>query len=365
MIFVGVSVIQVIFWLLFVGRLRHYLNQKPTEIERASKFVSVIICAKNEAENLKKHLPFILNQDYPHFEVIVVNDYSTDETEAVLSQFLNIYDNFRFFSIGKEKGMQPGKKFPLSIGIEAAQYPYVLLTDADCKPESDQWIRTMQSALSEEKEIVLGFGPYQTQQGSLNKWIRFEAIYTAIQYGTFALWGKPYMGVGRNLMYAKRLFFEVGGFEKHRHIASGDDDLFINEVATNKNTKVLFQEKAFIFSNPKENFKDYYTQKTRHFSAGNHYSMESKVLLSIVSMSHFLYYALFFTLVVIDIRLCIWIISIYIIRLLILQITYKELLKQFKEEKLLIWIPLFDLMIFFFYFIFSAALFFPKTTSWK
>jgi glycosyltransferase involved in cell wall biosynthesis len=200
--------------------------------------LSVIICAKNEVQNLKKNLSSILNQNYPNFEVIVVNDCSNDGTEWYLRDLSLDYKNLKIVTINDHPRFKHGKKFAVTMGIKAAQNENLVFTDADCFPESEHWLSLMQRNFDNQTDIVLGYSPYEIKGGFLNKFIRFETFYTAINYLSYALRGIPYMGVGRNLAYKKSLFFKGKGFASHMHILSGDDDLFVNQNANNFNTKI-------------------------------------------------------------------------------------------------------------------------------
>lgn len=220
---------QVIFWGLVFQRVAWRKTPKLPEIA-SFPAVSVIICARNEAANLQKNLESILHQDYPNFEVLVVDDDSDDDSEAFLTELRQQYAQLEVLSIKGKVGQ--GKKNALAKGIQHAKHEWLLLTDADCMPNSKYWIKSMMlSAHKDNAEIVLGYGPINSTSSWLNKWVQFETVYVAIQYFSFALWKMPYMGVGRNLMYKKSLFEKNSGFDRHQHLTSGDDDLFVNEVA--------------------------------------------------------------------------------------------------------------------------------------
>ena len=161
--------------------------------------VSVIVCARNESENLQRFLPSLFQQDYPQFEVVVVNDCSYDDSEEILEAFAEQYSNLKIVNLVEHEKYRHGKKFALTLGIKAAKYDLLLMTDADCEPLSDQWISSIQRNFTNETDIVLGYSPYFKKGGFLNSFIRFEAFVTALNYFSFAMVGKPYMGVGRNL----------------------------------------------------------------------------------------------------------------------------------------------------------------------
>ena len=263
---------------LFV--FRKLLLYRKLSKKSFSPGISVIICAKNEEQNLRDHLPRILKQDYPEFEVVVVNDSSTDDSEQILMELAGQFAKFRYTSIPVDDRLKRGKKLALTIGLKAARYEHVVLTDADCYPVSQHWLKAMASNFSKEHRIVLGYGGYEKKKGLLNTLIRYETTFTAIQYLSYAIKGKPYMGVGRNLAYEKALFFENKGFASHYHLQSGDDDLFVNANANAKNCIVEFSPESHTLSRPEVTFLAWIKQKKRHLSAGSHYKSASRFRLA-------------------------------------------------------------------------------------
>ena len=199
-------------------------------------------------------------------KVVVVNDASDDETIFLLEDLARQYSHLKIVTITQDLNFFKGKKFPLAIGIKSASHDHLLLTDADCSPAGKDWIRSMASGFSEGREVVLGYGKYTEQPGFLNKIIRYETAFTALQYFSLALWGMPYMGVGRNLAYRKKLFIENRGFTSHYNVSSGDDDLFINKVANKKNTAVQFAAGSYTLSAPKTTVRSWWNQKRRHLT---------------------------------------------------------------------------------------------------
>ncbi|MEM0992516.1 MAG: glycosyltransferase [Bacteroidota bacterium] len=350
------TVIQLFYWLYVFPRLIFFKKPVNKDVEQA---VSVIICAKNEAENLKKNLPRILNQTYPFFEVIVVNDNSSDESEAIILDFQKIYPILHLVS---RKVDDIGKKRALADGIQAAKHDVLLLTDSDCSPNSSDWLRLMQTSIEGKVSIGLGYAPYYRYKGLLNKFIRYETYYTALQYLTFALWSSPYMGVGRNLIYEKSLYYKVGGFKSHEHIASGDDDLFINAISHLDNTTIVLDRRTFVYSEPKRDWRAFFRQKVRHLSTGTSYRLKHKVLLGLLSGSHFLHYFLgTFTLFQGYQSLVVW---GFLIRMSILLLVSRFILRKLDERGLLMWIPVLDVMMILYYIIFSSALFRGAKDRW-
>lgn len=362
-IFALTTLIQLFYWLFVFSRLAFYaVPACPTGRQHS---VSVIICAHNEAENLQQNLPYILNQDYPDFEVIVVNDNSSDKTLEVLLDFKKKYPKLRSINAKSKKPHQIGKKFALSQGIEAAQHDLLLLTDADCRPNSPEWLSLMQCRIDDSISIGLGYGPYISyeEDGFLNRFIRFETVYTAIQYLSFARWGKPYMGVGRNLMYKKALYRKVNGFKSHEHIASGDDDLFINAIAHLKNTSIILDERTFVYSEPKRTWYSLFRQKSRHLTTATSYRLSHQVLLGLLSASHFGHYAAGFLLVLLGASVE-GVAVLYALRMGIVLWLSSLILRKLKEQSLLMWIPLLDAAFVLYYVVFAPVLLLGKRTTW-
>jgi len=342
-LFYTVSGIQFFFLIIIFGRLL-FFNKQKVNSENIKKGLSIIITARNEYYNLKKFLPNILEQDYPEYEVIVVNDASTDDTDFILQELKSKYPHLNYFTVQSGINFFHGKKFPLSVGIKSAKYETILLTDADCAPSSDQWAKEMVSAYEDNIEIVLGYGAYEEQRGFLNKLIRYDTIRVAITYLSFAKWGMPYMGVGRNLSYKKDLFFKQNGFLSHYRIASGDDDLFINKAANRKNTRIALSPNSKTISIPEKSFKDWFNQKRRHFSTGKNYKIWHLVLLGLWESSSFLFLITLFLIIYNKLILLqsLVIIGLWIITKLI--VTKKFMILQ-EENKLLLLSPLLETII--------------------
>ena len=251
--------------------------------------ISVIICAKNELKNLQKNLPAILSQNYFNFEVVVVNDQSTDQSIFFLDTLAKKHKNLVIVNIDDFVTHSEGKKFALTLGIKTAQYEHLLLTDADCLPKSDTWIRQM-SCNFNYADIVLGYGSYERKHGLLNKIIRYDTFNVAQQYLSFAFAGQAYMGVGRNLAYKKSLFFDNKGFANHIHVPSGDDDLFIQEIAPESSLAIEICDASHTISDVIESWKDWIYQKRRHLSTAPFYKLKFKLLLGLYPLAQLLFF---------------------------------------------------------------------------
>ena len=335
------ALIQLFYYLFFYIRIAKKPEINPNHLPPTS----VIICARNEEENLKKHLPSILNQNYPQYEVIVVNDASEDDSVWVLEGLAKQYPHLKVSTIKKEEKFNHNKKLAVTIGIKAATYEHLLFTDADCETISPEWIRQMMQTYKPQTEIVLGYGGYTKTKGFLNKLIRFDSLFIAMQYFGFAKAGIPYMGVGRNLSYKKSLFFKNKGFANHASLQSGDDDLFVNETATKQNTEI--NTSAHTRSEAKKSFSLWILQKKRHQSTFKRYKKSHQFLLSLEPISRVLFYLLIPALLIIDLKTYPIVVAVFIVRLIILVLTYYFSTKTLKEQDLLLLSPLFDIVYLF------------------
>lgn len=310
--------------------------------------ISVIICAKNEAENLLNNVPLFLNQNYFNFELVLINDCSKDTTLDVIEQLQKEYpDKITIVNVLPNEQFWGSKKYALTLGIKASKHERMLFSDADCKPNSENWISEMACHFSEEKKIVLGYGAYEKITNSfLNKIIRFETLITAVQYFSYAIIGIPYMGVGRNLAYTKETFFSTKGFVQHIKIKSGDDDLFINEVANSKNTAICVTKESFTESIPKTSFSEWIQQKRRHISTANYYKPVHKILLGLFYSSQLLFW---FVAMLLLLFLFKWEIVLILIavKLLIQYVVIGFSAKKLEEKDLILWIPFYEIFLIF------------------
>ena len=274
-------------------------SPKTNDQSSIAEGVSVILAAHNESENLSEYLQALLTQDYPMYEVIVVDDGSEDSTREIIERYMVADSRVRMTFVPKGARVRSTKKLALTLAAKAAQYDYLLVTDADCVPESNQWIKRMmegfqQQTANDERpiEIVLGFGPYFEEKGHINRLVRYDTLFNGLHYLGAALGRHPYMGVGRNLAYRKSLFFDSGGFTHMMDNRAGDDDLFVNHVATRDNTAVALNRESYTWSRSKTTMKEWWQQKRRHISVSPSYKTSTKFRLALEPLTRGLFYAL-------------------------------------------------------------------------
>lgn len=346
-VFVISFLVQIIYYpIVFLRSARQSPKLKRTRKKLPP--ISILISARNEEQNLSKNLDSFLGQDYPEYEVIVVNDCSDDNTGKVLEEFSKKNKNLKICTVKKDPKFDHGKKLALTLGIKASIHEIILLSDADCTPASNQWIRYMVRNYRDSTGIVLGVGLYRKKKGLLNLLIRFETAFIAMQYISMARMKLPYMGVGRNLSYRKSLFFENRGFASHLGLESGDDDLFVSEVATTENTVVENHPESFTYSEPESNFPDWIRQKKRHLTTGRFYQHRVKFVFGLEYTSRMLLTVSFIALLF-KYPYYLYPLVVYILSLIVKGIIYNIAFKRFKENFLFLPALLMDAIIPFLY----------------
>ncbi len=361
-----IMVVQMIY---FLGIFSNFsFSGKKKTVNMAQEAVSVVICARNEYYYLERNLPLILEQDYPDFEVLIVNDGSDDDTRDLLNDFSRKYNNIQVINVEKNNNFFKGKKFPLALGIKSAKNDLILLTDADCQPVSRNWINLMQQQFAKPNvKIVLGYGGYRTEKGFLNKLIRFDTLMIALHYFSFARIGLPYMGVGRNLAYRKSFFIEKKGFVNHYHVSSGDDDLFVNQNGNRKNTRIVFIPESHTVSEPKADFQSWIYQKSRHATTGKFYKFYHILLLAFFPLTTLALYT-FATVILTkfhDLYTIIIVSSLLLIRIGVQLVVTKKAMVKLNERNLLFLAPFLELYLLFFNAYIMLSNTFKQESRWK
>lgn len=339
-IFAFFAFIQLLFVSLIYARFSFHKWQKkdPTEFHG----VSVIIAARNESNNLFSNLPFILEQDYPEFEVIVVNHQSMDDSEYILDAYKHQYPNLKSIRVEKSTHLKFGKKLPLTIGIKGAKYRHLILTDADCQPASRKWLSSVMSNFTDSKEIVLSYGPYFKEPGMVNRFVRFDTAWIAMNYFAMAKSRIPYMGIGRNLAYTKDVFESVSGFKSHYALPSGDDDLFIQESAKKKNYTINIDPDSFCYSKGVKSWEELFNQKSRHYTTAERYKVFKKWMLGIYPLSLLLMTVSFVSLLF-NLNFLWLTLAIYLVLTTIKWIILGKAFKKLYEPTFIAWLPLWEI----------------------
>lgn len=354
-----------LYFLFFIIQLFYYLYlfRKPyqhatkgdesdddsTNSEKKLPGISIIITAKDEAENLRKNLPSILNQDYSNYEVVVVDNGSTDSTSDVLNGFKQSYPNLYTTYIPVESEKVNSKKLALTIGIKAAKHDILLFTEPDTKPFTRKWVYEYSRAFSKDKDIVLGACQIEKDKSFSNKFILFDNLFFGVKYLSFALINKPYMGVGRNMAFRKKLFFDNKGFSSILNIEDGEDNVFINKIVTKENTAVIISEESMTVSNVINRFSTWRSAKTKYLTTQKYLTSNATSILAFEEFSRYSFYSLFIILSVIGVlssvySLLFFAILLFLIRYSVQSIIINKNSKLYNAGRFYFTLPLFDLL---------------------
>lgn len=353
-------VLHMIYQLYFLIGLIRIKPAKDSDVKQPG--VSIIIAARDEVMNLEKLIPTLQNQDYPEFEIVVINDRSNDSTYDYLLQFKN-HPVITPVNVDYLPDHVNSKKYALTLGIKAAKFDTLLFTDADCEPSSTHWIRDMASKYGENKRMVIGFSPYLKFKGLLNSLIRFETHLSGIQYLGSASNKRAYMGVGRNLSYQKSYFLSKKGFNGFLDVTGGDDDLFVNKNSNRSNTTVALTPESVTYSIPKKTWKEYNHQKIRHLSTGRLYKKRDKIFLGIFSFSHLASWVILVTALILN-QFPLFIGSIFAVSYILFIFNFQILNKKSGSKYSLWSIPFVNIVFTFFYIFVGLQTIFTKKVAW-
>ncbi len=350
LIFLAVAIIQIFyFWFVF-GK---FAFAKKNKIENSKNIIlpiTIIVSARNEYKNLEDFLPKLLEQDYPEFEVLLLNDDNEIETNFIITDLKIKYKNLRVVDVNSSLSYIKGKKFDISIGIKTAKYNHIIFTDVDCYPETDNWLKIMQNGFSEKKDIVIGYSRFETSKGFLNKLIRFDTVSKAIKYFSFTKIGIPYMAFGQNLAYTRPLFNKEKGFVSHYNIPYGDDDLFINKAIKKRNASIVFDKNAHTISIAPKTWEIWYNRKFRHFFTKKYYRFSTLITLAMFNTTKYLFFSvlIYLSIILYNNYMVLSIIgAVLSFRLISFLIIYHKSLSKLNEKKLFFISPFLEIYFMF------------------
>lgn len=354
--------VQILFWMIWL--IAFSRDDRPGSVRLNGPPVSVIVCAHDEEQNLRELVPLLLGQEYSEFEIIIVEDRSNDHSYDYLLEATAQHPQLRMVRVTQTPEHINGKKFAITLGVKAARYEWLLFTDADCRPVATTWIRQMAAQMGDRKKLVLGFSPYVKKEGLLNAFIRFEAFVTGIQFMGFALIGKPYMGVGRNLAYRKSLFLESKGFNDYLGVTGGDDDLFVNAHGNAENVAVALGVGSLMRSTPKTTWSDFYYQKIRHLSVGKRYKFLDRLLIGTFAGTWVLSWLVvpplvFFT------PWSLWAAGLFVLRWICQILAFQQATRKLGEPFEVWKVPFLDFIYPFYYLVAGTVATVSKKVRWK
>lgn len=284
----GIALIQILYYCCLFFRLSFYKRKGRPNTHQYP--ISIVIAAKDQAHHLINLIPKLLEQNYPTFELVIVSDNSNDETAHLVKEFMQSHENIKFTDLTSSVTTIKGKKFPISIGIKTATYDHILFTEPDCIPASKEWLSHMARNFQREKEIVVGYSTFENKKGLFNALMHYDQLHNAILYFSSILAKMPIMGNGKNMAYSREIFYDRKGFAGLSHVQLGEDDLFINRVATPNNCAIEISPKAHVIASTRGNAKNWFLTKRFRYSTRNLYTSKVRFHLSLYGFTSPLFY---------------------------------------------------------------------------
>lgn len=342
---------QAIYYLGLYSKL--YTHSKKTayttDVNTGNPPLSVIIVAKDSAHELQENLPFILEQDYPEFEVIIIYDRPADACDETLKLLKEKYPHLYHTFIPDSARYISHKKLGITMGIKASRHEWLVFTEPNCRPQSDQWLKQMARNFTPATEIVLGYSNYEKRPGWFNKKITFDTLLNSMRYLGMAVTGHPYMGTGRNLAYRKTLYYKQKGFASHLNLQRGEDDLFINETATAHNTRVEASPESVMRITMPVSKRIWREEKISYTATSRWFKGYARYLMGFETFSRLLFHVTSIATITISIPLDQWIISVIILLLWIIHfvmqlLIFKKTSTALGEQKFCALLPVFGLL---------------------
>ncbi len=277
-----------------VGNHNRHRNDKGTGKPSRNELppVSVVLTARNDAAWLKENLVYLLEQEYPEFEVVVVDYLSHDDTPYVLNTLRDYYPNLKIVPFKEDVNLFQGKKYPLSIGIKSAKNDILVLADPDCTPKNLHWLGGIVRGYKDKNtRIVLGYCGVKRTKTILGCMQQYDTLSYGASYLGSALLGHPYTGSGRNMSYRRSFFFERGAFIRHYDVADGSDDLFVYQNADRKNTAICIDPDACLTAEPKKSFALWHEERRHRVATRNRHSLASRLHEDMPYLANTLFYA--------------------------------------------------------------------------
>jgi glycosyltransferase involved in cell wall biosynthesis len=361
-VFVVVVILQLVYYLGVFGK---FSFAKPQIITPKRLSVSVIVCAKNDAEKVKELIPVLLAQNYPDFELVLIDNASSDETLDIFEEYEKQYRNIRLVKVENNEAFWGNKKYALTLGIKAASKDYLLFTDADCYPTSPDWILNMTSQFTLNKTIVLGYSAYEKQAKSfLNKIIRYDAVLRATQQFAWAKLGRPFTGNGRNLAYKKDEFFKRNGYINHMNILTGEDALFINDAAGKKNTAMCYSVESFTYTKAKKTFKSWTKERRKAAFTASFFKPFDRFQLKLFTVLQAAFFILMILLLALQFN-WMFIVPVIAVRYVAGWITMAKSAVKLNEKDIVYWYPVMEIILIFTQLYVYAANLTSKPVHWK
>lgn len=343
--------IQLYYYIYFYNQIPQAQKTEDNSINTDYPSVSIILCVDNQVKDLRQNIDSIFEQDYPNFEVIIVDLASEDDTSIYLEHLEQQHANFYYSFIPPSARFISKRKLAQTIGVKASKNDWLVFTEINCRPTSNQWLKKLMQKRDDKTDIILGYNRYKREETGLNRLISYENLLFNMRFLSLALTGSPYMGVGRNLAYKKELFYQTKAFNNQLNLQRGEDDLFVNQFANEKNTRVALSTDAVVEVEPLKKMKDWRLLKKSYLLSMKRYKGGNEYTIGFETTTRLLFMLLSIALIIGGLFFGGWIISlitlfIFLIHWAIQFIIINKVAKKMGEaRRYFLCIPLFNIII--------------------
>ncbi len=287
--FILESVLRIPLYTVFKTLMK---RREKEEEQHDTPPISVVVISNGDIEQLERLIPAILQQDYPHFELVIVEEGGREVTKQLVNRWHEQYKNIRLTFMPKNSRNIIRSKFSITLGVMAAKYDWILLTEADCMPVSDRWIRTFASRTTPSVDLIIGYSTYKQSDAVSGYW-SFDKVRFMLQCFFAVRFCRPLAADRTNIAFRKSSFTAANGFKGYLHLQGGEGTLLVNQISNRNNTTVVCNAEAAVeqeLTSPKAVATAKYNrlEALRHLPFGKKYFYYRNGLMGIL---HFLFLA--------------------------------------------------------------------------
>ena len=360
-IFVGLFSVQIIY--LFFFLLFSFSKEKQINNSKEKLPVSVILYTKNNEQIIEESFSKLINQTYPNFEVVIIDNASSDETPTILEELAVKFSNLKIVTVENNEAFWSNKKYALTLGVKAATHEHIIFTEVDSTPVSNNWLNSMAQKFSEEKEIIIGYTKYENKRFSFfGLLVRFEHLLHHILAFTNNKFGSAFNASEKNFGYTKSSFFKAKGYINHLKIQASHSDLFLKDATTKSNTTYTVKPTSFMVKSLPDSFSEWFNNLQLKSFNKKYYKAKHQLIINLFSFSRVLFYPLAIILAILNWKLIIpFIASYYVLFYLVVGKSAQKL----KERQLIYFLPIIDIFIVCIQFSIFITNRISKPTVWK
>ena len=288
-------VLLTVFGVLFLLRLLHLFlftgrvlfRKKVDNNEAEKKPLSLILTIRNEEENLKNNLPKILSLENIDFEMVVVDDFSQDNSYLILGLLKDRYKRLTISALNQETKFST--KLALNIAIKATNNKWILTVPVSLAEVAAEWLDYISQATNNEKNVVIGYSTVARSKGFYNRLTRIENYFSYLKSTGYILNGIPFVYSVENVAFQKEKYFEIGGFGQKVTEHYANLELVINSFIRKKTTAVLFNKESSIRKTEVVKRADYFDLLKKSIRIESHLSSSKRVILFLIEFGKLLF----------------------------------------------------------------------------